>query len=237
MLALLRSHPSCQISARKCCRPWSADARHQPIIQPLASQRYSGHIHLVVEPYGENFSSQTKLHNNLHNDPMESAGLETMELRRTSCGDGRPNLILVCHRGERDICTPQRLLLIFLLLANSSFVMNPLAFAYLKAQIKQIRAKVAMIPSRPHALERAPDPYQAFLGLGKFALLTAMLCSQSVAPELLGFTHDDEALLRLFLQTRSVSHGLNSELFEQGRYPSGGKVLLDHGPARMRSST
>jgi hypothetical protein len=91
-----------------------------------------------------------------------------------------------------------------------------------------------MIPSRPYALERVPDPYQALLGLGKFDLLTAMLCSQSVAPELLGFTHDDEALLRLFLQTRSVSHGLNSELFEQGRYPSGGKVLLDHGLGRLR---
>jgi hypothetical protein len=96
MLAALRRYPSCQIlseSASGLDRMMHVtDQSYSPLL-PNATV-VPGHIHLVVEPHGEDFSSQTEAHNNLHDDPMESAGLENMELRRTCCGVGCPNLVL-----------------------------------------------------------------------------------------------------------------------------------------------
>jgi hypothetical protein len=95
MLALLRRYPSCQIlseSASGLGRMMHVtDQSYTPL--PPNATAVPAHIHLVVEPHGENFSSQTETHNNLHDDPMESVDLETMGLRRTCCGVGRPNLV------------------------------------------------------------------------------------------------------------------------------------------------
>jgi hypothetical protein len=140
---------------------WCATRANHAIQALCAATAVPGHLHLVVEPHGENFSPETKAPlQSPRRDPVESAGLETMELRRSSSG-GRPIEFdfIVPLLALIDICTPQRSLEIILLFANRLSTTNTQeSFYNVEGANQANQGEVCRIRSEPHEIGRPSGP-------------------------------------------------------------------------------